>query len=233
MRASITFTQHGSGCSSLVEHSWNDRASSVNTHGSCILAWEHSDCSGTSHRISPSSHHHNHLSALGFNDEISSFQLCPQGGGSSLSDELSGVQRVAVDEHNKYRRRHGSPDIRGDDQELHRVAQHFADHLARNNLFDHSGNSKYGENLGAGGGPTKEEAVRSVIERWYDEEKTYDYNNPGSSGGHFTAVVWKATTHVGIGVAWNPRANWYVVVANYKPPGNFGGQYRENVLRPQ
>jgi len=51
--------------------------------------------------------------------------------------------------------------------------------------------------------------------------------------GHFTAVVWRSTTHLGIGVAYNPRARWYVVVANYAPPGNVMGQFRENVLPPQ
>ncbi|CAL8116323.1 unnamed protein product [Orchesella dallaii] len=115
-----------------------------------------------------------------------------------------------------------------------RTAQQYAEYLANNDKFEHSGNSKYGENLAGTGGGNREEAVRNAVRAWYNEESKYDYNNPGFTmeTGHFTAVVWKSTTHVGIGAAWNPKSRWWVVVANYKPPGNFGGQFRENVFPP-
>ena len=43
----------------------------------------------------------------------------------------------------------------------------------------------------------------AAIQGWYDEGKKYDYNKPGftSETGHFTAMVWKATTDLGCGVA--------------------------------
>jgi len=227
---SITINQNGPGCANLPGN-WNDRVSSVNTHNNCITVWEHGGCSGRSERIAPGTPHHNHLAGLGINDEISSFQLCSSSGSGSGSSGLSGVRRVAVDEHNIYRRRHRSPDIRGDDEEIHRTAQRYAEYLANNDKFEHSG-GKYGENLAGTGGANQEEAVRNAVRMWYNEEPKYDYNNPGFSKGtgHFTAVVWKSTTHVGIGVARNTKKNWWVVVANYNPPGNFGGQYRENVF---
>ena len=50
--------------------------------------------------------------------------------------------------------------------------------------------------------------------------------------GHFTQEIWIESTELGIGVAsyedngWN----WEIVVANYYPPGNIMGQFKENVL---
>ncbi|ODM91212.1 Protein PRY1 [Orchesella cincta] len=234
---SIKFTRTNSDCANLPGN-WNDRISSVDTHGNCIVVWEHGGCSGKSERIAPGTRSHNHLAAIGFNDQISSYQLCSKSGSGPRppgppSSGLSGVRRVAVDEHNTYRRRHRSPDIRGDNEEIHRTAQRYAEYLANNDKFEHSG-GKYGENLAGTGGGNQEEAVRNAVRMWYNEEPKYDYNNTGFSmeTGHFTAVVWKSTTHVGIGVAWNPKSRWWVVVANYDPPGNFGGQYRENVFPP-
>jgi len=47
--------------------------------------------------------------------------------------------------------------------------------------------------------------------------------------GHFTQVVWKGSTELGIGKA-SGRNGGTFVVANYNPPGNFGGQYNQNVF---
>jgi hypothetical protein len=54
--------------------------------------------------------------------------------------------------------------------------------------------------------------------------------------GHFTQVVWKATTKVGC--AWNTRScksngmNFYKFVCEYEAPGNFKDRFKENVPRP-
>lgn len=64
---------------------------------------------------------------------------------------------------------------------------------------------------------------------WYDEIEFYDYSNPGQryantteAIGHFTQVVWKASTDVGCGLAIGP--DFYVYgVCNYSPPGNYIG----------
>lgn len=44
-------------------------------------------------------------------------------------------------------------------------------------------------------------------------------------------MVWKKTTSVGLGIAKGSNGSW-IVVANYDPPGNFVGQYAENVPAP-
>lgn len=90
--------------------------------------------------------------------------------------------------------------------------------------------------MAANGIKNKADAVRhAIVDQWYGEIKHYDYNRPQYSDktGHFTAVVWKNTRRVGIGIAWNPKKNWWVIVANYSPPGNFLGHFAENVPRPK
>jgi len=54
--------------------------------------------------------------------------------------------------------------------------------------------------------------------------------------GHFTQVVWKGTTSIGVGVATVPDPKYgssTVVVVNYSPPGNCQGQFPQNVLPPK
>merc|ERR1711953_1061347 len=79
-----------------------------------------------------------------------------------------------------------------------------------------------------------------AVSSWYNEltNPGYDFQNPGfSSGtGHFTQVVWKASTKLGCalkvcstlrGAGWR-NANFFV--CEYSPPGNYRGQFRANVL---
>ena len=93
-----------------------------------------------------------------------------------------------------------------------------------------------GENLwqGSGSGWTNSaEAAMAAVESWYAEEALYDYSNPvfTNEAGHFTALVWVATKQIGFGVARTSSGQW-LVVANFDPPGNFRGQFAENVLQP-
>jgi len=79
--------------------------------------------------------------------------------------------------------------------------------------------------------------ARDVIGAWYSEEKAYDYNNPGFSPatGHFTQLVWKATTAIGCGMATGCATALLpnVWVCQYSPPGNVIGQFADNVFPPK
>ncbi|CAL8135076.1 unnamed protein product [Orchesella dallaii] len=59
-----------------VRGDWNDRISSINTRGSCVIGYEHRDCGGRGERFAPGTPHHGDLTNLGFNDAITSFKLC-------------------------------------------------------------------------------------------------------------------------------------------------------------
>jgi pathogenesis-related protein 1 len=81
--------------------------------------------------------------------------------------------------------------------------------------------SYVGENIY--GGPNPSEAVRL----WMDEKPNYNFATGQCSGvcGHYTQVVWKATTKLGCAVSRCPNLRYSdSVICNYGPGGNFGGQ---------
>ena len=87
-------------------------------------------------------------------------------------------------------------------------------------------------------GPKNSSCVqcRELVANWYSEESDFDYDTGETKGGvirHFTQVVWKATTEVGMATATS--ADKWFTVARYKPRGNSGfpQDYKENVPRPQ
>ena len=55
---------------------WQNRISSINTHGRQIRAYEHNECEGHYENIGPGTCHHRNLVNLEFNDRISSVKLC-------------------------------------------------------------------------------------------------------------------------------------------------------------
>ena len=64
---------------------------------------------------------------------------------------------------------------------------------------------------------------------WYSEIKDYSYGPLKNDSnfykiGHYTQMIWKNTTHVGIASAISKTGKVYVV-ARYYPAGNYIGQY--------
>lgn len=103
--------------------------------------------------------------------------------------------------------------------------------LASEEKMYHRPNNKYGENISwvSAGSPDGTHATRS----FYNEIRYYNFDKPDFSmaTGHFTAVVWRNSRYLGIGVAKSRTGGTYLV-ANYDPPGNVLGQFKENVPRP-
>jgi len=155
-----------------------------------------------------------------------------------LTNGFSHFQLEALEEHNMFRERHGVKrlELR---KELCESAQQYADTLAAGDLFQHSGDIMYGENLYWSWSselnwvPTGREAVAS----WYSEGCEYDYSlepPPDSPAGHFTQLVWAGTTAMGVGLTAVPaRPGKWVIVVKYDPPGNWLGQYTANVWEPR
>ncbi|WP_083999020.1 CAP family protein [Actinomadura kijaniata] len=92
-----------------------------------------------------------------------------------------------------------------------------------------------GENIfwGATTGTTPSSG-QAAVQSWYDEIKDYDFNKAqfSSSTGHFTQLVWKATTKVGIGRVSGQGDRYYetYIVFVFEPPGNMEGAFADNVL---
>jgi hypothetical protein len=103
----------------------------------------------------------------------------------------------------------------------------IADKWSASCFWGHS-HGPTGENLAAGF-----QNVTAAVTAWGDEQKHYSYQKPGFSEqtGHFSQVVWKATTSVGCGRKYcgtSTTPGWYVV-CEYWPPGNVIGDFAANV----
>ena len=134
-----------------------------------------------------------------------------------------GLRQEALTAHNQSRAQHCVPPLAWSDQ-LAATAQSWANRCA----FEHSSNG-LGENLAIG--TTGAFPPASQVRSWYNEINDYDFANgqsrTGQAVGHFTQVVWRSTTQVGCGVATCGGQD--LLVCNYSPAGNFGGQYVQNV----
>lgn len=134
---------------------------------------------------------------------------------------------------NNYRAKHQSPPMNWNIS-IGTFAQQWSYYMASNNSFKHSGTKSYGENIAffQGYGSNVEELIKKSIDLWYNEVSLYDFNNPGFSNatGHFTCLVWKASSSFGIGISINNTNNSVYISLNTYPPGNIIGRFKENVL---
>lgn len=136
---------------------------------------------------------------------------------------------------NQYRSYHCTQQVQWSN-DVQNSAQKWSDTLAKQNAFYHS-DSNYGENLALiydsqSLNNDKTFAVLLAMNEFYDEIKNYDYSHPGFSmiTGHFTQLVWKNTIYIGVGIAKNYINNQLVITVQFNPPGNYAGQYQQNVL---
>jgi hypothetical protein len=134
---------------------------------------------------------------------------------------------------NAYREKNQAPPLTWDTT-IAEFAQSWSFNLISNNEFKHSGNHLYGENLAyfQGYGTDVMALLKKAIDLWYDEIRLYNFNNPGfsSATGHFTCLVWKSSTNFGMGISINDVTNAVDITMNTSPPGNYIGQFQENVL---
>jgi glioma pathogenesis-related protein 2 len=155
------------------------------------------------------------------------------------ADDLTAFQNAILARHNFYRVKHGVPPLKLD-RTLNNNAQQWATTLASTQQFKHASVKGQGENLYVYGTtartfPSVTIEANKAVDAWYNEIKDYNYGKPGFSmgTGHFTQVVWKSTTTLGCGIAtgkYQQRFNGRYVVCRYTPPGNYLGQFPQNVL---
>lgn len=166
------------------------------------------------------------------------------GGSSTNSNEPQGdsdFEEEALKTHNKYRKTHGVPDM-SLSRDLSNQAKAYAQKIANMGQLLHSSRAERGESVGenlayacsSNGTPLTGE---SATKMWYDEVCKPGYRFPDggfSSGtGHFTQVVWKDSTKLGIGQgkATQNGMPCIYVVGRYEIAGNMMGEFRDQVLR--
>ncbi|TFK45005.1 CAP domain-containing protein [Crucibulum laeve] len=131
--------------------------------------------------------------------------------------------------HNRYRAQYGAEPLTWSD-DLYPATLEWANTCK----FQHSqAGGKY-VRWGGGNFGTLDQAMKS----WMGEAAKYNYANPVFSGatGHFTQVVWKNTTQVACamvdcraGTIFSMASKY--TVCRYTPPGNYQGQFSQNVGR--
>ena len=126
--------------------------------------------------------------------------------------------------------------------DLAQSSQQWSNHLANNGCqMVHSSGNNVGENLfwmspkittwSDGRQEVTVQAVTPgrVVDLWGEEVQWYDYdknacNAPaGEACGHYTQIVWAATTHVGCAMAVCPDSG-QIWTCQYRPAGNVIGQ---------
>lgn len=157
--------------------------------------------------------------------------------GPAFADIDATEQSAMVAEHNKLRAAEnaGLPNLKWSSS-LASTAQSWANTLkGKGCALEHSKGSGFGENIYWGGpmmygdGTTKATDTKSkdVVGSWYSEKANYTLGTntcaAGKTCGHYTQVVWKATTDVGCGQA-TCDDNSQVWVCNYSPAGNMAGE---------
>ena len=155
---------------------------------------------------------------------------------------LERFQKDGLKRHNYYRKYHNAPPMELT-QKLNEYAQKYAETLAAKDIMQHSTHDARekiygdwtGENLYYFWSSDKNITLNgaAAVDSWYDEIKDYDFKKGKSKNGgvvgHFTQLVWKDSTQLGIGVAKSAKNSIYVV-ANYHPGGNFNSNELNNVF---
>lgn len=120
--------------------------------------------------------------------------------------------------------------------QLTTYAKEWAQQLAHEDRFYHRPNTQYGENIFYlwTSDPNTKVTAKEVCKNWYDEIKDYSFASEPRQmkAGHFTQMVWKSTTEMGMAYA-RGKSGKIFVVANYSPRGNCIGQFTSNVPRPR
>jgi hypothetical protein len=132
--------------------------------------------------------------------------------------------------HNREREAMGLEPLSWNDG-LAQSAQQWADYLAQTGRFEHAPENRFapeGENIWAGTkgyyGP------EAMVDAWVREKKYFhpgvfpDNSTTGKTAdvGHYTQLVWRATTQVGCAEATSTRED--ILVCRYAEAGNYRGE---------
>lgn len=155
-------------------------------------------------------------------DPTTSTAAAAQSSAASSSDsDLTDYEKELIDYHNWARSQHSAPPV-----EWNATLASFAqDYLNNGNcVFQHSG-GPYGENIALG-----YSSSTAACEAWYNEYADYDYaSGQFTEGtGHFTQMVWEATTQLGCATVDCDGSQF--LACEYYPRGNIIGYFTQNVL---
>ncbi len=127
-----------------------------------------------------------------------------------------------VSKHNYYRQMYSVPEIIFDPI-LSDYSEQRANSIINVESFEHVSNCPYGENLYCS---YDLDNVSNCVDKWMSESANWNEmeNNWMEDGlGHFSQVVWRGSTNLGIGKSYMSNG-LLVIVCNYYPSGNLVGE---------
>lgn len=146
------------------------------------------------------------------------------------ADQSASFDQRVLAAQNQARSEVGQQPLRWDPA-LAQSAQRWADYLAASGRFEHAPENRFapqGENIWAG---TKGYyAPEAMVDAWVREKKFYragvfpDNSTTGrvEDVGHYTQLIWRATTQVGCAKATGATED--VLVCRYSEAGNYKGE---------
>ncbi|MCK2221338.1 CAP family protein [Actinomadura sp. ATCC 31491] len=145
----------------------------------------------------------------------------------------------ALSEANAYRAKHHAPPLTMDAKLVEYAKSRAASRSEYEKLSaGHDGlRDGTGENIYWGAGSAGQpKTAADAVTSWYNEITNYNWDDPPGDfarTGHFSQLVWKGTTRVGAARVAGQGTDYYetYIVFVFEPPGNYEGQYRENVLK--
>ncbi|GFY72378.1 golgi-associated plant pathogenesis-related protein 1 [Trichonephila inaurata madagascariensis] len=156
---------------------------------------------------------------------------------NSVSLDVEDFRRRMILAHNGYRNLHGSPKLKPL-RELEDDAQIWAETIAAKGYLQYCEKLyNIGESLSSIELlSTEPPSAERIVHNWYLEIKNYSFAEPRWRRGafHFSQLVWRNTTNIGIGIAPVPGEPRLFIVVRYFPTGNsnFPGEFEKNV-RPR
>uniref|UniRef100_A0A0N4ZZE5 SCP domain-containing protein n=1 Tax=Parastrongyloides trichosuri TaxID=131310 RepID=A0A0N4ZZE5_PARTI len=138
-----------------------------------------------------------------------------------------------IKEVNQYRKKHGSPPLKQQDQ-LTFAAEEWVKDFAK------SGGDKTQTRFekliseSVASFPNANNAnAKTIAKNFYDQGRNYNYEKPERSleTSSFTAMLWKSSKEIGCATAKDSKGALHIL-CKYFPVGNIFGKYKENVLKP-
>ena len=124
------------------------------------------------------------------------------------------------------------PPLQWDDH-CYQTAKSWCETMASESKMYHGGHGGMGQNCASSTGASL--TLAQAVQLWYDEIRDYDFTGGAKHTGvvgHFTQVVWKGTSKVGMAKATAKDGSCYIC-ANYSKPGNMRGSEKQNVFPKQ
>ena len=148
---------------------------------------------------------------------------------SIQSYEFDAFKEKMIQLHNDLRKKYGCKILK-ENNILNEIAEEYADKLSKeenyafnNNIFN---NITVGENISITNSHNPEE----IFKLWAEEEIHYEFRqNLSVKTEHFTQIIWKETTDIGIGFSSDLLNGKYYTVILYYPIGNSLGDFAKNL----